>query len=195
MVQSTNPSPNQARPRAPTADRDAFGVLVEEHQVAVYNLCYRMLGDPYLAEDAAQETFLRAYSGYQRFDPTRSVRTWLLSIAAHHCIDQLRRRALLTWLPLSEQPIPASGAGPEAALLQRETQDDVRRMLEQLQPEERAVIVLRYWYDLALEEVAEVVGSSVDAVRTRLYRARRRLASTEVVSPAAGGWRDEPQAL
>ncbi|MBF8257283.1 MAG: RNA polymerase ECF-type sigma factor, partial [Anaerolineales bacterium] len=65
--------------RVSAQDRDAFAALVEEHQVAVYNLCYRMLGDAHLAEDAAQETFLRAFRSHGSFDPARSVRTWLLS--------------------------------------------------------------------------------------------------------------------
>ena len=187
-------SPGQ---RVPPLDRDAFGVLVEEHQVAVYNLCYRMLGDPHLAEDAAQETFLRAYNGLHRFDPSRSVRTWFLSIAAHHCIDHLRRRSLLAWLPLADRPVVEPGAGPETALLQSEAEDEMRTLLEGLKPEERAVVVLRYWYDLALEDIAEAVGSSVDAVRTRLYRARRRLATSVEARPVAeaGEWRDEPRAL
>src|SRR3970282_229776 len=108
--------------RVSAQDRDAFAVLVEEHQVAVYNLCCRMLGDPHLAEDAAQETFLRAFRSRGRFDPARSVRTWLLSIAAHHCID---------------------------ALLQSETEAELRGLLDRLKPDEKAAIVLRYWHDLS----------------------------------------------
>lgn len=196
MDSTPHPSLSQSRRRVPSQDRDAFGVLVEEHQVAVYNLCYRMLGDPDLAEDAAQETFLRAYRAFHRFDPTRPVRTWFLSIAAHHCIDQLRRRALLAWLPLADRPVVEPAAGPEAALLRRETEREVNRLLDGLQPEDRAAIVLRYWYDLPIEEIAEAAGSSVAAVRTRLYRARRRLASAGKAQPtAAGEWRDEPRAL
>src|SRR5258708_24687982 len=71
---------------------EAFTRLVEAYQVHVYNLCYRMLGEPEAAEDAAQETFLRAYQHLHRYDQTRPFGTWLLSIAAHYCIDRLRRR-------------------------------------------------------------------------------------------------------
>jgi len=172
-------------------------VRLEEHQVAVYNLCYRMLGEPDLAEDAAQEAFLKAYRGRHRFDPARPARTWLLSIAAHHCIDQLRRRALLAWLPLADRPVADPAAGPEKALVQREGERELLGMLRILRPEERAAIVLRYWYDLPVEEIAEATKSSVDAVRTRLYRARRRLAATREARAAveAGEWRDEPRAF
>src|SRR3972149_5346003 len=115
--------------RVSAQDRDAFAVLVEEHQVAVYNLCYRMLGDAYLAEDAAQEAFLRAFRSRGSFDPARSVRTWLLSIAAHLCIDSLRRRARLAWLPPGDRPPAEPGPSPEAALLQSETESVCRRLI------------------------------------------------------------------
>src|SRR3990170_6652233 len=71
---------------------DAFTRLVETYQTPVYNLCYRMLGEPEAAEDAAQETFLRVYQHLHRYDRKRPFATWLLSIAAHYCIDRLRRR-------------------------------------------------------------------------------------------------------
>jgi len=77
---------------------EAFTRLVEEHQTHVYNLCYRMLGEPEAAEDAAQESFLRAYQNLQRYDRNRPFATWLLSIAAHYCIDRLRRRKLSMFL-------------------------------------------------------------------------------------------------
>ena len=71
---------------------EAFTKLVETYQTPVFNLCYRMLGEPDLAEDAAQETFLRAFQHLHRYDQKRPFATWLLSIAAHYCIDRLRRR-------------------------------------------------------------------------------------------------------
>src|SRR5512137_751915 len=73
-------------------NESAFTCLVEAYQKPVYNLCYRMLGEPEAAEDAAQETFLKAYQHLARYDPQRSFATWLLSIAAHYCIDQIRRK-------------------------------------------------------------------------------------------------------
>src|SRR3972149_10513944 len=84
-------------------DLEGFSRLVEKYQGAVYNLCYRMLGDHYEAEDAAQETFLRAYRSISRYDRERSFSTWLLSIAAHYCIDQIRRRRM-SLVPLDGLP-------------------------------------------------------------------------------------------
>jgi RNA polymerase sigma-70 factor (ECF subfamily) len=197
MSLSKNDSLKPGQRRVPPLDSDAFAVLVEEHQVAVYNLCCRMLGDPHLAEDAAQETFLRAFQARHRFDPARSVRTWLLSIAAHHCIDALRRRARLTWLPLGYRPLSEPGPGPEAALLRNEKEEEVSRLLDRLKPDERAAIVLRYWYDLSVEAIADATGASADAVRTRLYRARRRLAGSDPASAdiEAGVGGNEPRSI
>ena len=78
--------------QAQKGSEEAFTKLVETYQKHVYNLCYRMLGEPESAEDAAQETFLRAFQHLHRYDRKRPFATWLLSIAAHYCIDRLRRR-------------------------------------------------------------------------------------------------------
>ena len=80
--------------RAQQGNDEAFTSLVERYQTPVYNLCYRMLGERTEAEDAAQEAFLRAYLNLKRYDPARSFKTWVLSIASNYCIDRLRRRRL-----------------------------------------------------------------------------------------------------
>ena len=78
--------------QARAGDKVAFGQLVEAYMRPVFNLTYRMLGNPQEAEDAAQETFLRAYSRLEQYDPSQKFSTWLFSIANHHCIDRLRKR-------------------------------------------------------------------------------------------------------
>ena len=83
--------------QAQQGDEKAFTVLVETYQKPVYNLCYRMLGEAEAAEDAAQETFLKVYQNLVRYDRARPFPTWLLSIAAHDCIDRLRRRRFFSF--------------------------------------------------------------------------------------------------
>jgi len=167
--------------QALAGDRAAFSRLVEVYQVPVYNLAYRMLGNAAEAEEAAQETFLRAYTKLRTYDPERKFSTWLLSIASHYCIDRIRRRRF-TWLSLDEQPelLPVSESGggnlPEQAALTNEAREEVRRLLDGLEPGYRIPIVLRYWYDMAYSEIAEVMEISESAVKSRLHRARRRLA-------------------
>ncbi|MGD8398322.1 MAG: sigma-70 family RNA polymerase sigma factor, partial [Anaerolineae bacterium] len=86
-------------------DRKAFGQLVRAYERPVYNLTYRMLGNSAEAEDAAQETFLRAYAKLATYQPGRKFVNWLLSIASHHCIDRLRRKSRAPQLSL-DGPTP-----------------------------------------------------------------------------------------
>jgi RNA polymerase sigma-70 factor (ECF subfamily) len=162
---------------------EAFTKLVEEHQTHVYNLCYRMLGEPEAAEDAAQESFLRAYQNLHRYDQSRPFPTWLLSIAAHYCIDRLRRRKLSVFSMDEENDDgstfeiadPAS-LDPEAESVKHEERDRLHGMLKDLDETDRAAIIMRYWYDFSEVEIAESLRLTVSAVKSRLHRARRSLA-------------------
>jgi RNA polymerase sigma-70 factor (ECF subfamily) len=165
--------------RARGGDDEAFQEVVDAFQGPVFNLCYRMLGNAQEAEDAAQETFLKAYRNLRRYDPDRKFLNWILSIASNHCIDRLRRRRLKLisldeWLPRFENPSP--NPGPEETLSDQELQEDVRAILDQLGSTDRAAIVLRYWYEYSYEEIADSLSLSVPAVKSRLHRARRSMA-------------------
>jgi RNA polymerase sigma-70 factor, ECF subfamily len=159
-------------------DQSAFAHLVEQYKTPVYNLTYRMLGNSEDAEDAAQETFLRAYSQFGTYDLSRKFSSWLMSIAAHYCIDQLRRRHF-SWLPIDALDgldwLWASNDQPEQTVIDGEDRDEVRRLLLKLPAKYRLVIVLRYWYDLSYAEIAQITKMSEAAVKTRLHRAREML--------------------
>lgn len=159
-------------------DEVAFAALVEKYQMPVYNLCYRMLGDSQEAEDAAQVSFWRAYQNIHRYDPNRSFATWLLSIAAHHCIDLQRKRRLpsLSMEDLPEETIPENAPTPERILVENEQERRIQKMLDELAPQDRAAVIFRYWHDLSDEEISQLLSLSVSAVKSRLFRARRRLA-------------------
>jgi len=163
-------------------DQDAFAEIVYSFTDAVYNLCYRMLGDGPEAEDATQEAFLRAYNHLDSYDPQRSFRTWLLSIASNHCIDRIRKRRMMT-VSLDE-PLPSgspleiasSEPHPEDVLLRRERSAMIQQMLDELAPEYRAAVVLRYWYDYSYTEIAAALNTTESAIKSRLFRARQMLA-------------------
>ena len=159
-------------------DGSAFTFLVEAYQRPVYNLCYRMLGNPQEAEDASQEAFWRAYQAIDRYDTKRSFITWLLSITAHYCIDQQRKRKIQTFdidlLP--EGNLPDTAPGPEKAVSQMEEDDRMDQLLTSLPTQDRAAIILRYWYDFSEIEIANALKLSQSAVKSRLFRARRQLA-------------------
>ena len=160
-------------------DREAFASLVDAFKHPVYNLCYRMLGTPTEAEDAAQEVFVKLYRRLNTYDTERKLSSWILSIASHHCIDRLRRRRLDTvdieempaWQPLvSDRPLP------ERQVLDAEREDRVQKLLERLEPQYRLPLVMHYWNDYSYQEICDATGLSLSAVKSRLHRARLRLA-------------------
>ena len=160
-------------------EQDAFEVLVERYKDAVQNLAYRMLGNMTEAEDVTQEVFVRAYTQLATYKPAHKFSTWLLSIASHLAIDQLRRRRFLA-LPLEDVPflewIADLGTGPEQSALQGEQHDEIQAYLQRLPSKYRAVILLRYWYDLSYEEIATALHLTPALVKARLHRARELLA-------------------
>lgn len=163
---------------AQAGEEQAFTNLIERYERAVYNLCYRMLGNPNEAEDAAQEAFLRAYRAIKRFDADRKFSTWVMSIASNYCIDQLRKRRLFT-LSLDEMPfldVSEKDPGPEGHLINVEFESEVRGTLSSLGEMDRAAVILRYWYELSYDEIADMLDLSNSAVKSRLHRARRVLA-------------------
>lgn len=160
-------------------DDEAFSRLVEAYQRPVFNVCYRMLGDPVEAEDAAQETFIRAYTRLDSYDPKRKFSSWLLAIASHYCIDRLRRRrfSLVSWDDLPPwRWLPDSDPQPEEVALRHEAQRHVQELLNKLPPDYKATLILRYWHELSYEEIAEALDSTLPAIKSRLFRARQMLA-------------------
>ena len=167
---------------AQRGDRPAFMRLVEAYQRPVYNLCYRMLGgDVVEAEDAAQETFLRAYTKLSTYNPNRKFSSWLFSIASHYCIDRLRQRRyqMVAWddLSLPEQGELSSGEPhPEAVTMAHEDRALLHKLLNELPPDYRAATVLRYWHEMSYDEIAETLETSVSAIKSRLFRAKQMMA-------------------
>ncbi|MCC6801955.1 MAG: sigma-70 family RNA polymerase sigma factor [Anaerolineae bacterium] len=167
--------------RALEGDQEAFTDLVVDYNRAVYNLTYRMLGDTVEAEDAAQEAFLRAYRNLDRYDQQRSFKTWVLSIASHYCIDVIRKRRM-SWLSLDdflpgEVMAAVESRSVEELAMDGERGRTVQELLKLLKPDERAIIILRYWNDLSYEEIAEMLHTNVGVIKSRLFRARQAFAN------------------
>lgn len=171
--------------QARRGDKFAFGQLIEAYQGPVYNLAYRMLNNSGEAEEAAQEAFIRAYTRLESYDPAHKFSTWLLSITSNYCIDQIRkRRAVLLSIDEPLPPHPAlhsdNNKGPEAEYMAQEREALVQSLLKELPDEYRQAVVLRYWYDMSYEEIAEMQKTTVSAVKSRLFRARRILADAGI---------------
>ena len=165
---------------AKAGNKEAFSELVEKYQKPVFSVCYRMLGTPTAAEDAAQEAFIRAYQALDRYDPERSFATWILSIASNYSIDQLRKKKVTILSMDSDKHAwlapPDPGPSPEKVALVKEKSALVQAILADLAETDRAAVVLQYWHDYSYEEIAETLDLSSSAVKSRLFRARKLMA-------------------
>ena len=171
---------------ASRGDQEAFARLVEDHKRAVYGLCLRLLADSEEARDAAQETFVRAYTALDTFDASQPFAPWVLRIARNHCLDQLRRRTPeRRHLPLDGEgpdgePQHREVADPEApradeALERAETRGALEAAVAALPPNYREVVHLFHVEHLSYKEIASAMDVPIGTVMTWLHRARARL--------------------
>lgn len=160
--------------RAIRGEVEAYGEIVRQHQVAVFNVCYRMLNDWAEAEDAAQETFIRAHARLATFDLERPFGPWIRRVAANLCLNRLEARH--TTAPLDEERDRAVAGDPELARAEAEQTNTVRAAVVSLPPHYRAVIELRHFQDLSYDEIAVELKLSLSDVKSHLFRARKLLA-------------------
>jgi RNA polymerase sigma-70 factor (ECF subfamily) len=166
-------------------DRDAFTQLVRSHEDAVFNMSYRMLSHREDARDVCQEIFLTVFNRIREFRGESRFGTWIFRIAVNRCRDELRRRKTVKHTrPVAldlESPTPARGPSPEAVARGKELERIVSGCIASLPDDLREMIVLRDVQDLAYEEMAHVLEVPMGTVRSRLSRARSRLA--ELLEP------------
>lgn len=136
-------------------------------------MVYRMCGDANLAEDAAQEAFIRAWQHLPGYRPRSAFRNWLYRIATNAALDVLRRQR--ETVDIDALPLATSEAGPEAAAVNAEQRDQVRQAVLALPPASRSVLVLREYEGLAYREIAETLGIPIGTVMSRLSYARKHL--------------------
>ncbi len=163
--------------QAKAGELDSFNQLVEKYQSQVYNLSWRMLGNPQDAEDAAQETFVLAWQGISRFKGG-DFRAWLLRIASNVCIDHIRVNRRHPTVPLNElfgDPTTSPMESPEDRALREELAGLLGRCLLALPEKQRLVVILADVQGLSYEEIAQVTGSSLGTVKSRLNRGRVNL--------------------
>ncbi len=161
---------------AQRGDPVPFNRLVLKWEKNIYNLNLRILQDPEEAAEATQEVFLSAYKSIRRFRHESKFSTWMYRIAMNHCISRLRRRPPGTQYSLDDTTSAVSAAlhlpqreSHEREIMREETRNRVRRALEHLSPEQRAVVELKFFQDLTFEEIASVVRTPLSTVKSRLY--------------------------
>jgi RNA polymerase sigma-70 factor, ECF subfamily len=192
-------SPTTARPGA-----DELEGHLEQHRSELTGYCYRMLGSPFEAEDAVQETFIRAWRGFERFEGRAALRSWLYRIATNVCLDMLsgrERRARPMDLGPAREPVESNlSTLPEATWIQpmpdpdpadvAVSRDTIRlafvAALQHLPPRQRAVLILCEVLRWKAAEVAELLETSVASVNSALQRARATLATANLHSPDPG---------
>lgn len=185
--------PSRPMPEPPTPRTDADRALIEAFQqgdefafVSLYNrykqpvyaFCARMLRDQALAQDVMQETFLRVYENRDRLAHAGAFRSWLFTIARNQCLNTIRktkRQVALEGEPKPSDAMPAP-PGPMAQLEKSEQVALVQASLARLKPDYREVLILREYQNLSYEEIAAITRSTLSAVKSRLHKARRKLA-------------------
>jgi RNA polymerase sigma-70 factor (ECF subfamily) len=163
-------SPAAAADAVEDGRREAFGRLAATELSASYQLAARILGDRGDAEDAVHEAILRAWDSFHRLRDPESFRPWLMRIVVNVCRNNLRHRRVLRIEPLGEDDRPAADQFEDSAV-----REAVAQAMECLNPDERVAVVLRYWNDLTVNDIARIVGAPSGTVKWRLHTANRRI--------------------
>lgn len=167
-------------------DVNAFETLVKEYEKNVYNLALRMTGNSEDAADMSQEAFIKAYNSLSSFRGDSKFSVWLYRIVSNVCLDYLRSRTRKPTVSLStenddgeevELDIADESQSPELLLDRSLTRDAVRRGLAALPPDHREILLLREIQGLSYEEIAAALGLEAGTVKSRIFRARKKLCS------------------
>lgn len=161
--------------QAQNGDQQAFGELVCRYYPAVVHVVYRLCGDAFLAEDAAQEAFLRAWLNLPSYHPQSPLRYWLYRIAVNAALDILRKRSESRLEEEEWQMVGDPAAGPEALAIAHEEASRFQQAIALLPEAARSVLVLREYGGLSYQEIALVLDIPLGTVMSRLNYARNRL--------------------
>ena len=170
--------------RVQAGETEAFEDLVRAHEKTVYNLALRMTGNPQDAEDMAQEAFLKAYRSLPEFRGESKFSVWLYRIVSNVCLDHLRRQSRRPAVSLTTEDeegeaqqwdVPDESLSPERLLEQKLTREAVQKGLRQLPEEQRQILLLREIKGLSYEEIGEILALEPGTVKSRIFRARKRL--------------------
>mgnify|MGYP000097262514 CR=1 FL=1 len=163
-----------ARVRA--GDTRAFDELVTRYRDYVYNIVQGIVGRSEEARDITQDVFLQVHRSLHTFRRGARFATWLYRIAVNRAVDAARSRHRWSWLSLDDSRRAAedSEGAPDAGIEQVDERGMVQRIMMEIPPRHRDVLVLRYYQDLTIEEIAAVLGCSEQAAKVRLHRARQQ---------------------
>jgi RNA polymerase sigma-70 factor (ECF subfamily) len=167
--------------RLAEGDREALAPLMERHYPRLYRLALSYVRNPDDALDVVQETFVKAFQKADRWDGSTQAGPWLSRVAVNQSIDRWRRnrRRQATFTPLAEgdhdESLAAGGPDPDRRVLRREMRDRLSAALEGLPDRQRAVVVLRHYQEMSLDEIAQALGMRLGTVKSTLHRALGRM--------------------
>ncbi len=154
-------------------DRQVYALLVKEYKTPIYNLAYRMTGNSEDAADLAQETFIHAYQYLWRYDQRKKFFTWLYTIALNLMKNHLRKNK---HYKSSEEantiPLDDNNPSPEAKIIEAQ---EISSCLMQVDDELRALLIMKYQQDVSFEEIAQITGKKLSAVKMSIYRGLEKL--------------------
>jgi len=174
-MERTETSTPEMVERARTGDPEAFRELVESYSPKLFRLAYRITGDESSAEDAVQETFLRAYRALGRFDARAQFGTWLHRIAVNSALELVRKQQRHRFHGQEEEPLPSPEPGPDRIALGLEVERAVRSALGDLSPMERTAFVLRHFEGRSIAEICDQLGLGASAGKQAVFRAVKKL--------------------
>ncbi len=163
--------------RVAEGDRPAMHALYARHHVALYRFVLRLVCNAATAEDVVSDTFLAVWRQADRFEGRSGAATWMFGIARFKAYSALRRRPDEGLSDETADAIEDSTDDPASSLQKKDTGAIIRKCLLKLSPEHREIIDLAYYHEKSVAEVAEIVGIARNTVKTRMFSARRRLAT------------------
>ncbi|TFE72457.1 RNA polymerase sigma factor [Candidatus Methylacidiphilum fumarolicum] len=162
-------------------DDGAYGLLVQRHYQAIYGAALKMLKDKFLAEEITQKVFLQAYRAAGRYEPRAKLRTWLYTILRRLVLNQFRKKEIQSSPLVTENgedkdiATYQSAMSPLDQLVKQEQMEWIEKIIDGLPPRQRLAVILKSYEDLSYDEIARILGVSIPATKSLLFRARETL--------------------
>ena len=177
-------------------DGDSFAALVDRYMPTVYKFAYRYVGNADAASDIVQDVFIKVWKNIKKFDPEKNFKTWLLTITKNTALDLIKKKKAVLFSKIEEgetdldaflAPYVESVDLPDELLQKKQVKADLNRILQELSPAYRSVLLLRYVEHMKFREMADVLQEPIDTIKSKHRRALIQLRRMLVEAPKIGG--------
>lgn len=156
-------------------DKAAYRIIIDTYQNPIYSTILRMAKNPQTAQDLTQEVFIKAYEQLPKFKQDGSFKAWLYRLATNHCIDFFRKKGNQMHYEEYEERMASTDSQPEVALLKKEAERNLERLVSNLPEDERLIVLMRYVNELSYDEIASLLKLSKTEVGNKLFRAKQKM--------------------